>query len=297
MGKKAILDQRQCKLFFSYISERHMIYKRRFVQHRPPPWTSDPVLSKYKFTNVFRDLDPGTRFVKNDILGKLERPEDIIFNIIIYRVYNKIETFKAVGLQRFDHFDKGPFESRLRTLKASGMPVFTNAFVVPSYRWIDPAKDKIANTSTFIENLSGTIKDVISRIMGERDSEYTFKQLLNIEGIGPFLAYQIAVDIGYWNKEVFDESVFVVAGPGCKRGIDFLFGNRGGLSYGQCIEYVRDRQGGFFKQIGIDENLLFDDRKERHLNLMALENCFCEFSKYVRASTSTGRPRNRFVGR
>src|SRR5271165_5772463 len=39
-----------------WVKERNAIYAAR-QERKPAPWTSDPVLSQYKFTNVFRELD------------------------------------------------------------------------------------------------------------------------------------------------------------------------------------------------------------------------------------------------
>ena len=39
---------------------------------------------------------------------------------------------------------------------------------------------------------------------------------------------------------------------------------------------------------------LFDDRDYPRVNLMAMENCFCEISKYLRVIYDEGRPRNVF---
>lgn len=46
------------RTFFSFISKRHLIYKNRFVEKLEKPWTDDKILMDFKFTNVFRDLDP-----------------------------------------------------------------------------------------------------------------------------------------------------------------------------------------------------------------------------------------------
>ena len=47
-----------------------------------------------------------------------------------------------------------------------------------------------------------------------------------------------------------------------------------------------------------EPHLLFADlpKEDRHLNVMSLENCFCELSKYIRAVEGTGRPRNKYRG-
>jgi len=288
-----ILDKKNIKLFWHYIYERHSIYKKKELAKLDYPWTDDLILSKYKFTNVFRDLDVGTKYVINKIIPKSKKARDIIFNIIIYRLYNKIETFDFVKFSKVDSFDIKFFESKLRELKSKGVAIFTNAFLVSGYSSIK-GKDKIEKTCNIIDLIHNDIKSVTALILENKNSKYTFKKLKSLNGIGNFLAYQIAVDIGYWNNELFNESKFVVAGPGCKKGIDLLFKDKGDLDYEKCIQYLCDTQIYGFKNMNININELFNDRKDKFLNLMAMENCLCEISKYLKAHYKWGRPRNKY---
>ena len=256
------------------------------------PWTDDETLLKYKFTNVFRDQDPGTQYVIKKIIPNAGSKENIIFNIIIYRLYNKIETMEHVKLQNYLDFDEFKFEQKLRELKAKKIPDFTNAFTVSSYNWVNSEKDKIANTSTVIKWIADDLESITKDLLEHKDSEFTYKRLLSLKGLGTFLAYQIAVDIGYWKKEIFDEDKYTVAGPGCKRGINYIFEDKKDLSYEECIFYIEKNQDEYFNKFNINREILFSDRKEKRLNIMALENCFCEISKYIKAYNNEGRTRN-----
>lgn len=290
-----ILDYKNVDLFFRYISERHRIFKKKSMDKKPSPWTKDPILKKYKFTNVFRDLDTGTRYVIEKIIPHCDFPEKVIFNLIIYRLYNKIETFEVIGIQDPYEFNHKVIESELHRLMKLKIPVFTNAFTVSSYHWINPNNDKISNTAELLSWIQDEIEVITSKIMEGENSEVTYKTLLSIKGIGKFLAYQIAVDIGYWNKEVFNESKFVVAGPGCRKGIDYVFQSRGDLSYEESIFYIETLQDELFDRVDVKPKKLFSDREIKKLNVMAIENCFCEISKYLKAYYGEGRPRNLYI--
>ena len=109
---------------------------------------------------------------------------------------------------------------------------------------------------------------------------------------------QIAVDLGYWKQRIFDENQFVVAGPGAKNGINRLIKDRKGMSYEQCIGYLCLVQKQWFKKIGVEMKELLSDRKVKALNLMSMENCLCEISKYLKVYYGEkGRPRNRYSAR
>lgn len=57
----------------------------------------------------------------------------------------------------------------------------------------------------------------------EEVSEKTFRILKQIPQLGDFLAYQIAIDIGYYDKDMYDEDYHVVCGPGAWKGLERLF--------------------------------------------------------------------------
>lgn len=48
--------------FIGSIVARHAIYKARGAEQQPP-WTKDPILRQYKFCNIYRELDRGTRWI------------------------------------------------------------------------------------------------------------------------------------------------------------------------------------------------------------------------------------------
>ena len=149
-----------------------------------------------------------------------------------------------------------------------------------------------------IEEISKKIPDLVQDIEQKKDSEFTYNSLLKLRGIGPFLAYQIAVDLGYWRQQIFDENQFVIAGPGAKSGINRLFKDRNGMSYEHCIGHLCAVQKEWFKRNGVNLKVLFSDRKVKGLNLMAMENCLCEISKYLKVHYGEkGRPRNKYNAR
>ena len=45
-----------------------------------------------------------------------------------------------------------------------------------------------------------------------KNSENLYNSLYQLPEIGPFTAYQICVDVGYYNSNYFDEQKFVVCG-------------------------------------------------------------------------------------
>ena len=52
--------------YFNFLNERHLIYLRK-SRGEEYPWTPDPILQKYKFTNVFRENDRTTVWFRENV--------------------------------------------------------------------------------------------------------------------------------------------------------------------------------------------------------------------------------------
>src|SRR5208282_4183803 len=82
--------------YWRFAAERQEIFFRR-VQHAPPPWTDDPVLMKFKFTNAYRASDRVSQFlIRNVIYVGSQKPEELFFRIILFKLFNKIETWSLL---------------------------------------------------------------------------------------------------------------------------------------------------------------------------------------------------------
>jgi hypothetical protein len=291
-------------LFWKFIAERHEIYKRKELQNLPPPWTKDPILADFKFTNIFRELDRGTRFV-TEWLQKQEYVDDasFFFNHVLYRLFNKIETFLYHGhMPDYRKYDQEGLRLRLLNLSANEN-VFTNAFTVSGYSMFGFGMDKITRISLLLGQItdqlnddekSGCLRDAFDKSMEE-----CYYYLRSIQGIGPFLGYQIAVDLSYSDRTKFGEDDFVIDGPGAKRGLHELFTEKTieDNGYEELNYWLRNNQLKNSRLYDVDFLKTFEDQPYPYLTVMSLENCLCEFSKYMKAYEDRGRPRNRYMSR
>ena len=58
--------------------------------------TSDPILSEYKFTNVYRACDRVSQYLIRYVIYKdIDKysPEDVLLRILVFKVFNRIETW------------------------------------------------------------------------------------------------------------------------------------------------------------------------------------------------------------
>ncbi|MGD0318213.1 MAG: nucleotide kinase domain-containing protein [Nitrososphaerales archaeon] len=278
-------------LFFRFIYERHQIYCKRFVQKLPAPWTNDRILRKYKFTNVYRELDRGTLYLTNEIIGR-GSDRDVIFNILLYRIFNNIETYRAIGFQTVESFDAANTIRLLESRSKAGKAIFTNAFMVSGTRYAD-------SNSKIVNMVNGVIRDDLvknfdshfQRIKNSKSLEDAHAAIKEITHFGDFLSYEAIIDINYSGIIRFSEDDWVNPGPGCKKGINYIFSSKGDHSYAEIIRILREDQHIHFDRL----NLNFKGLSPKDLTLRNIEHSLCEFSKYYRLFTGQRTHARKFV--
>jgi alpha-glutamyl/putrescinyl thymine pyrophosphorylase clade 1 len=63
----------------------------------PGPWTDDPVLSRHKFTNVYRAADRVSQYLIRDVVyAGPQDPEEVVFRVLLFKFFNRIETWKLL---------------------------------------------------------------------------------------------------------------------------------------------------------------------------------------------------------
>lgn len=252
-----------------WINERHRIYLKREAGH-PWPWTDDPVLRIFKFTNVFRELDKGTLALRK-MVQEVEQPALLMFNIVWYRMFNRYEHAENIGVvSNLDALRK-----KLDIVERQGHRLFTSAHMTVG-------RAGQAKKDTVLE----TLADVLDRMedllwIGEEGTlESAFKRLLKLRffGIGKFIAYEIVTDMRWYPQfwpegEPTDVMSWASIGPGCKRGMHRL-------GYDDCLENMLRIYQGLI--------LLLESHVTRHhppLELREVEHSLCEFDKYQRGGS------------
>ena len=302
---------------YRFITRRYKVHLKKDIQGLPAPWTKDPVLREYRFTNVRREHDRETKWLVKNITSNpdLSYPDKLL-NCILFRLYNKHETSELISQPiPFDRYKssggwnpewyRALFEAA--QVEDPHRVFFTGAFITGglkrALKWYlpkdDPKNSMEMRMLWFMKVLIDD--DVVSKINSSATQKDVFNTLCSYDGLGRFLAYQIFVDMTYIKEFPFSENEFTVAGPGCRMGLSFLFKDTDGMTPEECLFWLKDNLESIFKNKTKGKfscSNLFTDLPEydRRFNVMSLENCFCELSKYVRAIRGKGRPRKRYQG-
>ena len=268
--------------YWRFAAERQALYFRR-LSNPVGPWTSDPIISKYRFTNVYRASDRVSQFLIREVQYREDRsqnPRELFFRTILFKLFNRIDTWIALenelGPLSFERSDFDKIVRVLNDLMRKGERLYSAAYIMPS-----PPMGRIRKHENHLVLLRQMIDDQLpDRIHQAPSLQNVFEYLLRYPGIGKFLAFQYTIDLNYSMLLNHDESEFVVAGPGAIDGISKCFSNLGRYSPEEAIAWVCENQERAFAAAGISFKTLFG----RRLQLIDCQNLFCEISKYARIS-------------
>ncbi len=297
-----IVNQENLQLFWYFACERQNIYWNRFVLKKPAPWTFDPVLSAFKFTNCYRQLDRTTIWYHQNIGGYPEtgfpkqfknKEKDVVFATFVHRLFNRIETMAPIlPYLTLKEFNLDTVTAVIEGLRTQGQNVFTSAHLTTGVRF-GGYDDKLYNIMHLIKLIHESIDEIYKNIKSSKSLEELFWQVRKVQGFGPFLGYQMILDIINSGIMPFSPDDFTVAGPGCKRGIRHIFPV---MNFEDALMYLRKNQHKHLEKFGLEFKFLEEfGGKKMGLHLGNIENLNCEYSKFYKAVNGIGRPRNKFI--
>lgn len=299
---RAIFTPERLDLFWQFLCERQTIWHRRCVERQLPPWTADDILQHERFTNVYRELDPGTQYAILHILDVPAPREDKIFNVMLYRLIGRAESHAALGFQYLDGFDPMHLVRVLRHLRdIEGKPPFTAAYMVSAYSSLGTA-DKIDSVAHIFGALQNHFSALYDRIMASQTPAGVYEEMRRVYGFGNFLAYQVLVDLLYPLRVYggapllpYAHDDWACAGPGAQRGIGMLLHDGTQAADLDVMRWLRAKQHGEFDRLGLHFPFMTNDAgRQVDISLANIQNCLCEYHKYIKIREGTGRGRRKF---
>lgn len=264
--------------YWRFAAERQSVLLKR-LSGLPPPWTEDPIIAHYRFTNAYRVSDRVSQFLITDVINQGDQSDkELVFRVLLFKLFNKIETWqflKAVfGSIEYATFDRATYADVLARLRDAGVAIYSAAYMMPS--------PQLGETSKHADHLK--LIDIMmadgfpSKVRETVSLESLYRLVLSYPTFGPFLAYQMAIDLNYTDIVDFDEDEFIVPGPGALDGISKCFSNYSAFRSEDIIKEVTARQEEEFRSRDLEFQAIFG----RKLKLIDCQNLFCEISKYSR---------------
>ncbi|MCY4107973.1 MAG: putative DNA base hypermodification protein [Chloroflexi bacterium] len=270
--------------YWRFAAERQAVFFRR-VRGDAPPWTGNPVLTTYKFTNAYRASDRVSQYLIRHVIYRSDlpnSPREVFFRILLFKLFNRIETWelleRAFGSITFEDYCYTRYDAVLARAMRDGRRIYSGAYIMPPGKSVFGQPAKHQNHLLLLECMMES--GLPERLAETSNMREAFETLRAYPTIGDFLAYQFITDINYSEISDFSEMEFVVPGPGARDGLRKCFADSGGLNDPELIRFVADLQEREFERLGLDFRSLWG----RRLQLIDCQNLFCEVDKYARVA-------------
>lgn len=256
--------------FFEYARLREEARVRKMAGVPKGQQSSDPILNRYSFCNVRREDDKTTIWCRKHVREAYANSARVLPAIVAFRMFNRIDVGEAMFCQH-DMFDgENAFDRMMQSsvlgdvrilrrailsLKPSG-PYATGAYIISSpagYSKLDGILEVIRRFLTGHADYPGlgTVgwMDVVQYLDDNRTRpsklrlEDTWEWLRQFDYFGKFHAYEIVTDLRHTRllRRASDVMTWASPGPGCQRGLNFVFGREQGtrVSADQMLREMR----------------------------------------------------------
>lgn len=283
---------------FEWANEREALRIKKDC-NAPQPWTEDNILRTYRFCNVYREEDRVTKWIKENVRDPHTTNRNLWFMLVIARVINWPDTLKDIIYEGgwpfydYEHERATRLAEIMQIRKNIGLKVYTSAYMTraesnPAVPWYSWTKQQYVAHKVF-----GGVwerKEILEEAAHMSIEAFT-DELVKCYGIGPFIAYQVAVDLTWcegWLDSAPDLNSYAKIGPGTRRGLNRLAGREVTATPPEEqllaeARYLYEVQGRYLEEY------------MRPIRLSDITNCCCETDKYLRVKNGEGKPRNKYV--
>lgn len=254
----------------------------------PKPWSSDPIMQETYFCNVDREDDKVTRWIRENITyEKFGNYTDLV--VLISRIFNLPSTLE-VFLECWEEEDcmsdtMSQFRFSLDIMYDQDIKLWNGAYIVSTngkkISKLDYCFDLFERFHILVDN---------NDTKNWNECWVYHNAITLLDGIGSFMSGQIIADLknteGHHLYNATDKERFCVPGPGSLRGLGWFFQDK-----------VTEKN--FQPYINMAFDMLFfelDDAILKKLDMQNLQNCFCEYDKFMRVKNGTGRSKRKYNG-
>jgi hypothetical protein len=263
-------DKKLYKEISDFVHERINIWHKK-TSGKASPYTSNPILSTYRFCNIFREFDKQTMEF-HALLNPLRDNFSLwLLNMFYCRMVARSETIMKTGLLSFDTKKN---EAVYKKLLALPRPRYGNAYIFPVSIIM---KSSTPTRELFItKHLPKVMRSVAKEIKSwKKLSVYAgVERILPIFGFNlRFLWTEVLIDMAYQYPEYLDLFGEFPIGPGALP------------TQKRVKASVKD-----LSRINFNTGITYKNKPLR-LSAENWEWIFCEFRKYTNLKTGRGRKR------
>lgn len=300
--------------FFDFAHKRHTIYLRKQEDPDGWPWIDDRILSHYKFTNVYRELDATTAWFRKWARDPLRSEPEVMLATVLFRWINRTTTGNAIFRQLMEN-GKTPWQNLLDAddipaalaemheaivdMIGSKGPFVTGAFVIKTPDDYPKLPGVLKNVEMFMTSVQPFRDELVG---WRRAAEIMLSEPVTLRAawewvsshrfMGEFMAYEVVTDLRHTDLlcRAPDIMTWANPGPGAKRGLDRLHGRYRTSKRVHRAEYIMEMR----ELLDASATMWPNDEDYPRLEMRDIEHTLCEFDKYERARTEEGRPRGTY---
>jgi len=284
--------------FTAFVKARHDIFLAR-ARLAPKPWTKDSILQRYRFCNVYRELDIVTQWIAQnwrEPLAALCNP-DLWFWMLVARLVNHPDTLLRLQFSsRGWNWDAQRFIKVIESMQWHGAKAWGGAYIVSTNGRQIPKAQYIAT------EVLTPAWELRKHICPEQHATLRSfcDRLLQLNGVQGFIAGQVIADAKYGDEflaEASDWHTFAVSGPGSRRGLNRALN----VDYAASWKESEWHEALLLLRTATNNKLQKYERKGRPqqyplIHAQDIQNCLCEFDKYERVRLGQGKPRSSYPG-
>lgn len=281
--------------FFVFINERHSVFLRR-ARGEAWPWTTNPILQRYRFCNIFRELDKVTVWIRENWREPYADHPNLWFAMAMARQINWPDTLAEIGFP--EKWQPRRVMNVIQRRRIQGLKAYTSAYMLTGgkqggtkARWTTRGiLDPLYKDPPPLDQ-AGTLEDAYRMFKGR-------------PGFGPFLSYEVVTDLRHtrYLRDALDIMTWANAGPGAIRGLHRIWGRplklKGlerkklrGLKRKRLVEipHYGDEQALAEMQLLLRASSEYLGSHVPSLEIRDIEMSLCEWDKYERARLGQGR--------
>src|SRR5690554_32913 len=120
--------------YWKFAAKRQDIFFNKI--NNKTPLTSDPVLERHRFTNVYRASDRVSQYLIRNVIYKQDSKftnQDLLLRILLFKIFNKISTWEylesLVKSITVDNFDSELYSKLLSEAKETKEVIYSGAYI------------------------------------------------------------------------------------------------------------------------------------------------------------------------
>jgi hypothetical protein len=279
-NSSTLINQDRMEEAIGFTYERMLAWKNRSAGISPT--SQDRTIAKFKFCNIYRELDRQTIFFHKRLKLIEDDFEKWLMNMFASRFIANISTVESLGMLKVGREDRAALE----VLKAMPSPKYGNAYVFPistikSSAWPSREEFLCLYVPTVIAKVA---KVILSQKKGSVNE--LLNLILPIFGFNQkFLWTEVLIDVHYQFPELVDLNRDFYIGPGAKPSLSYLMSGLAGVSEQEVLAELAQRYS-YIEGVNLSKN-----GKPILLTAENWEGICCEFRKYRNLKKGVGRRR------